>query len=259
MSISSSGEYEQRASKLLRADRAREALEVFEEGARRFPGDEDLLVGAAMAKGRLGDNAGACDILEAVRARNPRCQDAILGLVDCYLARGMDPEAAKVGFAAAQDETDAKALSRLARVFYSARRWALALPHYEAATRISPEWGESWFGLGACLWAMGKSEAAEDALRHAVALEPRDWQARQYWGCVLHDMGRKAEARAALEAVPLDAEWQKPALERLVAMAWWPGDPERKKAMESLWAKAAGRGSGAGLELLEEVGRKLDA
>ena len=57
MSIQSSGDYEERGLRLLHAGRAEEALTVFEEGERRFPGDAELLMGTAMARLRMGDLA----------------------------------------------------------------------------------------------------------------------------------------------------------------------------------------------------------
>ena len=62
-----------------------------------------------------------------------------------------------------------------------------------------------------------------------------------------------------LESVPLDAPWQKPALERLVALAWWPTDAVRRKEMETLWHRVMGGAPSDGaLDVLEEVSRRMD-
>jgi hypothetical protein len=72
-------------------------------------------------------------------------------------------------------------------------------------------------------------------------------------------VGRKKEAREMLETVPLDVTWQKPALERLVAMAWWPSDAKRSSQMETLWRQTTGSAAPKGaLDVLEEVSRKMD-
>lgn len=260
MSSQSSEEYEDRGRSLLCADKAQEALEVFEEGARRFPGDEDLLMGTAMAHLKLGAATVACGILEELHEKRPRSGDVLEGLVEASLACGLPARAVAVAQEAARAAgEDARAVYRLGRAFYGRGRYAEALPLYERTAELAPEWSESWFGLGACQWAMRQSASAEAALRRAIELEPKDWQARQFLGCVLCDMGRKTEAKEMLESVPLDAPWQKPALERLVAMAWWPADAKRGREMETLWRRVMGAApSGEARDLLEEVSRRMD-
>jgi hypothetical protein len=78
-------------------------------------------------------------------------------------------------------------------------------------------------------------------------------------GCVLCDVGRKKEAREMLESVPLDASWQKPALERMIAMSWWPSDAKRSAQMETLWQKVMGGAAPRGaLDAMEEASRKME-
>lgn len=236
MGIRSSSDYEEQGRTLLAADKAAEALSVFEEGVRRFPGDDDLQMGAALALSRMGEFAKAARLLEELRTRRPGDSDVLQGLTEAYLNRGMVEKALEAAQEAMEAPgCDARTVSRFARAFYESRRRKEALPFYEKAATLQPDWGEAWFGLGACLWALRHGPAAEAALRRAVELEPGDQQARQFWGCVLHDLGRREEARVALEAVPLDAPWQRAALERLVALGWWPKEPERAKAFEALW------------------------
>ena len=63
-----------------------------------------------------------------------------------------------------------------------------------------------------------------------------------------------------LESVPLNVSWQKPALERMVAMAWWPQDAEKRKQMESLWQSVMGGAPRRGaMDILEEVSRKMES
>jgi tetratricopeptide (TPR) repeat protein len=260
MSIQSSEEYERQGVELLRSEKAEEALRVFEEGMRRFPGDADLAMGTAMARLNLGDYVRSCEILEGLRRERPRSFETLQALAEAYLARGMRGEALRAAEEAAESaRTDARLLYRLGRLFYAARRYGDGLAFYERAAAVAPDWSEAWFGLGACEWSLKRSANAEAALRRAVELAPADWQARQFLGCVLCDLGRKKEAREMLESVPLDATWQKPALERLIAMSWWPSDPERSRQMETLWRSVMGSAAPRGaLDVLEEVSRKMD-
>lgn len=259
MSIQSSEEYEKEGLRLLQAEQPADALRVFVEGMRRFPGDADLTMGTAMAHLRLGDYVKACEILEHLRLTH-KSGETLQALAEAYLARGMTAEAVLAAEeAAAGARDDARQLSRLGRAFYSRRRYREALPFYELAAEASPDWSETWFGLGACQWALRQAASAEAALRRAVELDPKDWSARQFLGCVLCDVGRKKEAREMLESVPLDAPWQKPALERLVALAWWPSDKTRSLQMEKLWQAVTGGAAPKGaLDVLEEVSRRMD-
>ena len=261
MSIQSSGEYLDRGLELLSSDSAEDALAVFEEGARKFPGDAELNLGRALTLNRLGEFVRSSEILEKLRATSSQLEDVYSGLVEAYLGRGMTAQAK----AAAKDAADGPAkhdpesLCRLGRAFYMKKRYRDALSFYERAAELAPKWAEAWFGLGACQWARSHPAGAEAALRRAVELEPEDWQARQFLGCVLHDLGRKKDAREMLETVPLDVAWQKPALERMVAMAWWPQDAEKRKQMESLWKSVMGGAPGRGaMDVLEEVSRKME-
>jgi Flp pilus assembly protein TadD len=260
MSIRSSEEYEDQGLKFLHSEQPARALEVFEEGTRRFPGDADLTMGTAVAHLRLGDYNQACQILEDLRRVSPQSSDTLQALAEAYLSRGMTADAVRVAQEAVDySPQDARQLCRLGRVFYSRGWYREALPFYEHATQVGQNWSETWFGLGACLWSLRRAEEAQSALRQAVELEPTDWQARQFLGCVLCDNGHKEQAREMLESVPLDVSWQKPALERLLALAWWPSDPKKCRQMEQLWQKTIGNSvpaSAAGL--LEEVSRKMD-
>ncbi len=261
MSIQSSGEYQDRGLELLMADSAEEALAVFEEGARKFPGDAELNLGRALTLNRLGEYVRSSEILEGLRGTSTQLEDVYAGLVEAYLGRGMiaPAKAAAKDAADGPAKHDAETLCRLGRLFYMKKRYRDALPFYERAAELAPKWGEAWFGLGACQWAQGHAAGAEAALRRAVELDPSDWQARQFLGCVLHDLGRKKDARHMLEAVPLNVAWQKPALERMVAMAWWPQDAEKRKQMESLWKSVMGGAPGRGaMDVLEEVSRKME-
>ncbi len=260
MSIQSSEDYENQGLRLLQSEQPADALLVFEEGVRRFPGDADLTMGTAMARLRLGDFANASEILEDLRRTRSRDPEVLQALAQSYLERGLLPDAVKVAHEAAEiARQDAKQLSRLGREFYSRRLYREALPFYELAAEASPEWSETWFGLGACQWALRQAASAEAALRRAVELDPADWQARQFLGCVLCDVGRKDEARAMLQSVPLDAPWQKPALERLVAMAWWPSEGSKSREMEELWARTMGNvAPNNARDVMAEVSRKMD-
>lgn len=262
MSIQSSGEYQERGLQLLLADKAEEALKIFEEGARKFPGDAELNLGRALTLNKVGEFVRASELLETLRHASTQIEDVLTGLVEAYLGRGMSAQARDAAMEAADGPAkhDAETLCRIGRAFYARKRYRDGLPFYERAAEVAPKDAEAWFGLGACQWALKHAAGAEAALRRAVELAPTDWQARQFLGCVLHDLGRKKDAREILESVPLDVPWQKPALERMVAMAWWPQDAAKRAQMETLWQTVTGASAPRGaLSILEEVSKKFEA
>lgn len=262
MSIQSSGEYQERGLQLLLADKAEEALKIFEEGARKFPGDNELNLGRALTLNKVGEFVRASELLESLRHASGQIEDVLTGLVEAYLGRGMTAQARDAAMEAADGpaKNDAETLGRIGRAFYGRKRYRDALPFFERAAEVAPKDAEAWFGLGACQWSLRHAAGAEAALRRAVELAPKDWQARQFLGCVLHDLGRKKDAREMLESVPLDVPWQRPALERMVAMAWWPEDAEKRAKMEALWKTVSGtsRPRGGAMSLLEEVSKKFE-
>lgn len=239
MSIHNSDGYEKRGVSLLMEGNAEEALEVFEEGLRKFPGDLDLRLGSAMARNKLGDFVSACKTLEDLRKQRPAWGDVLQGLTEAYLARGRIKEAVLAATeASGGGEADAEFVHGLAFMFYSRKHYNEALPLYERAVALAPTWDSGHYGLGTCLWSLGRAEPAVASLTRAVELGPENWHARQYLGCVLYDLKRKKEAKAALDAVPLDAVWQKKALERLITMSWRTVDRKKRQALEKLRDRA---------------------
>ena len=118
MSIQSSEEYEKQGLRLLQDGRPGQALTVFEEGARRFPGDADLTMGTAMSRLRLGEFVRACEILEDLRRTRPNDPEILQALAEAYLERGYLNEAVSAANkAAAGAREDARQLSRLGRVW----------------------------------------------------------------------------------------------------------------------------------------------
>ncbi len=118
MSIQSSEEYENQGLRLLQAEQPADALKVFEEGIRRFPGDADLTMGTAMAHLRLGDFARSCEILENLKRTQPGSGETLQALAEAYLSRGMAAEAVRAADEAVEGgRDDSRLLSRLGRTF----------------------------------------------------------------------------------------------------------------------------------------------
>ncbi len=149
-----------------------------------------LLLGALWAAGR---EAGGT-VQEAARggsARIPQGAAAVLALAAFLLGatRSFAVSLQQEGRAAlsqgALEEAEGafRAARRLNPVSYAPRRWLAevalrrgrpqdAVEEIAVAARLNPTDGEAAFHLGRFLWAAGRLEEAEAALRRAVALDP---------------------------------------------------------------------------------------
>ncbi len=110
---------------------------------------------AALESLSAGALPGAIDAFAHAVAGAPQYAPAHAGLANAYLFRH---EATRV-----DNLPDVAALDA---AIASARR----------ATGIDPSMGEGWAVLGHALGAAGQAEAARAAVRHALAVEPRNWR-----------------------------------------------------------------------------------
>ncbi len=141
----------------------------------------------------------------------------------------------------------------LSEIFYFYQWFGQAAEQLEAALRLAPRFAPAHDRLGQCFEGMGEHEQASAAYRRAIELDEASgrkspWPAF-HLGSLLHDLGRLAEAQAALErAAAVDppqaavhyelgvvlrklGEWAAAAesLERAVALA-----PENVQALPAL-------------------------
>lgn len=231
-----SNEYDEQGRKLFLNGRYEESLEMFREGLRRFPGDEDLELGIGMCEAKLGNVVNAVETLEALRARCPDWGDVLLGLTDAYLKLGRVPAAREAATEAIKSEDDPSFIHEVARLFFDHRRYVEAQALYRRAAELNEPYPPAHLGLGACLHRLGRLDQAEQAIREAIRLDPKYWPACQYLGNLLYELDRKREAREVLERVPLDVTWHRLALERLVNMS--PEEQPKRRAMEAMLRRA---------------------
>jgi len=114
--------------------------------------------------------------------------------------QGRTEEAERLyGRALAHDARFVPALVNRAVLRSAQGRLAEAEADLRAALERSGENGEIWYSLGLLLAEKNELEAAADALLRAVGLLPRHGRVRLNLGLVERELGREAEALAALE------------------------------------------------------------
>lgn len=227
-----STQYEEQGRALVEAGRAEEALALLREGLKRFPLDEDLMVGCAFIHSKLGEYAEARAILEPICDKRPDFGDAFVGLVEAYLAMGRVGEASKWARRAAEArDADGPFLEAVGRRFYDRRLYGLAAAIYhDAIERFS--YPPSMLGYGSCLHMQGNFEAAEKWIRAALAADPHYWEAYNYLGNLVFDRDPE-EARKLFARIPLDAVRDPRTIAKMIELCG-PDDGPRRRMLESL-------------------------
>jgi protein O-mannosyl-transferase len=83
-----------------------------------------------------------------------------------------------------------------------------ALPHYQEAVRLKPDYADAHNNMGTVLAALGKPEQAIESYNEALRLDPELAAGHQNLGIAMENLGRLDEARAHLsEAIRLKPDF----------------------------------------------------
>lgn len=251
-----SNEYDEQGRKLFLNGKYEDALEMFREGLRRFPGDEDLELGIGMCQAKLGNVIASIDTLEALKRKRPDWGDVLLGLTDSYLKLGRTQAARDCAEEATKGETDASFIHEVARLFFDHRRFPDAERMYRRCIALGDQYAPAFLGLGACQHRLGRLADAEASIRDAIRIDAEYWPACQYLGNLLYELDRKQEAREVLDRVPLDVTWHRLALERLASLC--PAELPKRREMEAMLKRSPAQ-RGKGLQaMLAQLEKRFD-
>ena len=242
MNYGNSSEYEKAARELLFGGKPQQALDLFDEGLRKYPADFGLLLGRGMSLNDLHRPAEARDVFVAVITAAPQMTDALQGLTEAELALGNRKAAVEAARKACDrpEETNADFVHELALVLFKNELFADAERCYRRAVGIDRAHGHSWVGLAACLRSQGKRDEAISLLKEAVIDRlPGFWEGYSYLGCMLFDAGRAEEAGAILAKIPLDELRDPAAAQRLRAALNVERFPERARILKEIEKRAA--------------------
>lgn len=241
MNYGNSSEYENAAIELLSCGKPQQALDLFDEGLRKYPSDPDLLLGRGMALNDLKRPAEARAAFLAVIKIAPQLTDALQGLAEAELTLGNLSAGVEVARSACDnpEETSAEFVHSIALLLYRHRQFLDAEHCYRRAIGIDRTHGHSWIGLASCLHHQGKRDEAILILKEAVIDRlPGFWEAYSYLGCMLYDAGRAAEADALLKKIPLDELRDPEAAARLRAALNAGKFPERARVLREIERRA---------------------
>ena len=126
--------------------------------------------------------------------------------------------------------TSTDALSALGET-YAARGDARAEAAFQRAVRAAPENYRYWANLGLYYGDQRRYEEAVQALRTAVAKNPREGTVRDYLGQLLQGLGRDDEARAEFEAaIAAEPAFAQPYI-NLAVLYLRQGQPEKARPL----------------------------
>lgn len=155
-------------------------------------------VGQARAHVGMGQTIDAADCLEVALALDPRCVDALTLLATLRLDDNQASEAAALLRNALHIAPERSTIHfSLGLALSQSGETQAAVDAYREAMRLDPADPAPHINLGLILiQQLGRPEEAETAFRHALALAPGDHAATANLGLALQDLGRH---EAALE------------------------------------------------------------
>ena len=179
-------------------ERPREAARVYGDLAAKTKRPE-MMLRQAMAQLRDEDPVGAIATTEAWLAANPDDRVARRAKAQVLMAAGRMDEALASYEAIVADDPDAGALNNLA-ILYAKKGDARAIPTAERAYSLAAN--EAWVAdtLGWLLWKGTDKKRGLELLEKAGAARNATPGMKYRMAVALNDAGRRAEARAALEA-----------------------------------------------------------
>ena len=180
-----------------------ESIAQLKEGARLRPKSAEAQNALGEAYNSFGDPKSALPAFERAVALDPRFAQAQVNLASALLQTGDGEHAAPHldrAIVLFGSKPDAAYAHYLRGKFYAERRDAAkAVPDFERAVALRPDFAEAWSDLGEARKALFDEDGALDALRHAVALTPDDAVAQTRLGLNLLNRGKAHDAVGPLQ------------------------------------------------------------
>ncbi|AKU89684.1 TPR repeat protein [Vulgatibacter incomptus] len=158
-------------------------------------------LGAGSLLARKGDANGAVEALEKAKALDPKSPRIRIGLATLRLDAGeLDPAMEEVEAALTSDESSAGAWALRSRILRARGEGAAAVDAIRRAVAIEPKRPAWALELGAAFEAAANPTEALAAYRKALGLAPRSADALEGAGRVLLALGGTADAVKSLES-----------------------------------------------------------
>ena len=221
-----------------------EALQVFEDGVRRFPADRKLKLGLAFTRLDLGDLPQARGLFEELLQLDPKDDESWWGLGRIHLllsnygeARYAFDQALRLG------KPDERVLMDVAREWYLLGMYEESYDFYKRGLEASPKSPEALLGLGASAYWLGRKDAEEHLLA-ALEADPAYHDARNFLANLYYGTKRYDEAREQFEKIPIESQSDPVSVRRLIKLLRQKGMSEARLAPLKLALKRLNREQG---------------
>lgn len=213
---------------LLEKDALAEANRVLEEAAARHPGRADLLYWLGRARLESGAAQAAVAALGEAVAAQPAFVEAHVKLAEALAAAGRPGEAeAAYREALRRDPVhQPQAWNNLGFLHLQAQRLDEALPMFEQATALDPDFAVAYVNAGSVYLLRQRLAEAATQFEQALDADPDNVPALGNLGLVRAQQGRYDEARALFKQV----------------LRLQPGDARARAMLQQVEAMAAGSG-----------------
>ncbi len=192
------------AEALIMQGRLAEALETLERAAELEPGSASIRMKKAKVLTGLGQDDDATREFEESFKLTPHREDLVRGL---NLQRMGNVREAEQVFrdVLLKDPTNVDALRLMAGVAMRAKQWGDAEMLLERALELAPDYYQGWMDIGMARQEQDKTDAAIEAYRNVMRLEPHKPNGYTSAGTIYAMIGEHDEAMNLLEkAVEID-------------------------------------------------------
>lgn len=221
-----------------------EALQVFEDGVKRYPADRKLSLGLAFTRLDLGDLPQARTLFEELLQLDPKDDESWWGLGRIHLllsnygeARYAFDQALRLG------KPDERVLLDVAREWYLLGMYEESYDFYKRTLDGSPKNAEALLGIGASAYWLGRKDA-ESYLQTALDADPAYHDARNFLANLYYGAKRYDDAREQFEKIPLEAQSDPVSVRRLIRLLRQKGLSEARLAPLKLALKRLNREQG---------------
>ena len=177
-----------------------EAVIAFHEASQRNPEEAEAWLGSGVCRAALGDGSSARVDLERAQTLAPKRAEPLIALADLDVAeRNLESALRRYRAALLLDPQSATAHVKLGNTLMRAGAVPEAIPQYRAAIAQRPDMAAAHNGLGAAFFAQGELALAEDELKSAAKLDPKDAHPWLNLARVYERRGDDGNQQAALE------------------------------------------------------------
>ena len=132
-----------------------------------------------------------------------------------------------------EPETPIELWKLKARDAYYQKKWQDTIDSYNQVLEFQPDWAESYAAIGEALFFLNRSPQSKDALRKALALDPRDGASHEILAKLYQDDGKVDEAIEEFEAAIRLRPSDKEAIYRLFRIYKKKGDTANAERLQN--------------------------